>query len=180
MFDVVERFRKDRLYFEGVHKPDLMNFIVDVFFLERSHLTCKDVADNVENTSVYERTVLAGVLNKQCSALQSLVPGGVHLLDTVTAPMPGFPLARVADNMQCDGKHISVGDVVLHGDHCAGVVLACVQEGDAFFIVADVMVLVEQVTPESATWQRDETQAVWAADTVAEVHGIVPIGCRCS
>ena len=173
MFDVLERFRRDILYFMGVRKEDLMNFVVDAFFLERSHLICKDAAENVDNTRRYERSVLAGVLNKQCSALQTLVPDSVHLLDHVTAPMPGFPLARVADNMQCDGTYISVGDVVLQGDHCAGVVLACVQEGDAFFIVADVMVLVEQITPESATWQRDETQAVWAADTVAEVHGIV-------
>ena len=37
--------------------------VLDTFVIERSHLKVKAVADGVDNTNRYERSVLAGVLN---------------------------------------------------------------------------------------------------------------------
>ena len=129
---------------------DLAWFLVDCFVLERSHLTVRDRAEHIDNTSQYERSVLAGTLNKQLLALKSMVAASGALLDIHKAAMPGYPDARVANSMQAHGRHFSVGDIVLLGSR-AGVVLACVQEGDAFFVIVEELTLIEQITPQSAT-----------------------------
>jgi hypothetical protein len=38
-------------------------FVLDAFVIERSHLRVKRIADDVKNTSQFERSVLAGVVN---------------------------------------------------------------------------------------------------------------------
>ena len=91
-------------------------------------------------------------------ALKSMVAASGALLDSRTAAMPGYPDARVANSMQAHGRHFSVGDIVLLGSR-AGVVLACVQEGDAFFVIVEELTLIEQITPQSATWRIEESVA---------------------
>ena len=163
LFDVACRLRR----------RDLLWFLVDCFVLERSHLTARDVADNVKNTRSFERSVLAGVLNKQIYGLKKMVASGA-MLDFRSAPMPGYPQAQVADNMNFKGQHISVGDVVLSGDNAAGVVLACAQEGDEFFVIVETLVLIEQVTPQSATWRMGVgPRAVWDASRILMVQWVL-------
>ena len=139
---------------------DLAWFLVDCFVLERSHLTVRDRAEHIDNTSQYERSVLAGTLNKQLLALKSMVAASGALLDTHKAAMPGYPDARVANSMQAHGRHFSVGDIVLLGSR-AGVVLACVQEGDAFFVIVEELALIEQITPQTATWRIGGARSLW-------------------
>ena len=141
LFDVATRLRL----------RDLLWFLVDCFVLERSHLAARDVADKVDNTRCFERSVLAGVINRNCFDLKRMVAANGALLDEHTGPMPGYPGARVADKMQAYGITVSVGDVVLDASGIrAGVVLGCVQEDEEFFAVVEEMTLVEQTTPQSA------------------------------
>ncbi len=157
LFDCAQRIRKDLLW-----------FLIDGFVLERPHLTTKDVAEvHVKNTSRYEKSVLAGVLNVQCRLLKSLTPTSA-LLDASVAPVPGYPSAVLADNMQVRGMHISVGDVVLNGTS-AGQVLACIQEGDSFFCIAQRMTMLERITPESFTFSVTDERVVWSALRVERV-----------
>ena len=70
--------------------------------------------------------------------------------------------------MQAHGRHFSVGDIVLFGSR-AGVVLACVQEGDAFFAIVEELALIEQITPQSATWRIGGARSLWHAASLFEV-----------
>ena len=168
LYDVVVKLREDLQHF--LTYPELA-MLFDALVLERSHLPAKDVAENIDNTSRFERSVLAGFLNKQCFRLKTMMPASGALLDAAAAPMPGFPHAHVADSMQCDGKHFSVGDVVRHGIQEAGIVIACAQEDTAFFCIVEALDLCEQITPESATWVKSQSNRsrVWPARSLSPV-----------
>ena len=140
--------------------------IFDCFVLERIHLTTKGVAEAQQNTSRYERGVLAGVLNVQCRLLQGLA--SASLLDVHVAPLPGYTDALVADNMQVRGTHFSVGDLVRCGGDRAGEVLACVKERNEFYVIVNELSLIEAVTPQSSTWRFTGSTMVCSAAHITE------------
>lgn len=162
LFDVAARLRM----------RDLPWFLVDCFVLERSHLTARDVADRVKNTLCYERSVIAGVINKNCTNLKRMVAGNGALLGVCSAPMPGYLDARVSNTMQAYGFTVGVGDVVTDASGIrAGVVLACAQEGEEFFAVVEEITLVDQTTPQSAIWTLGGggARSVWEASRIRGV-----------
>jgi len=140
--------------------------IFDAFVLERMHLTAKGVADLQDNTSRYERSVLAGVLNVQCRLLQGVA--SASLLDVHVAPLPGYPDALVSDNMQVRGEHFSVGDLIRCGGNRAGEVLACVKEHDAFYVIVNELSLIEALTPQSSTWRFTGSTMVCSAAHITQ------------
>ncbi len=143
---------------------DLQMF--DAFVLERMHLTAKGVADLQDNTSRYERSVLAGVLNVQCRLLQGVA--SASLLDVHVAPLPGYPDALVSDNMQVRGEHFSVGDLIRCGGNRAREVLACVKEHDAFYVIVNELSLIEALTPQSSTWRFTGSTIVCSAAHITQ------------
>ena len=135
-------------------------YVLDAFLVEKAHLNAKSIADRTLNTSQFERSVLAGVLNYQVGSLLQLGPQ--QQLLGKSSPFPGFPDSRVADNLCIDGVTVSVGDFAYLGVK-VGRVAACVSEGDDFFLVVDALGLVTRIADHSGTYAFDNRRLVWDA-----------------
>ena len=140
--------------------------VIDAFIIEKEHLRAKVIADRVDNTSQYERTVLAGMMHAQVDDLNSLGPRA-QLLGRST-PYPGFPDALVSDNLSIGGVSFSVGDFVFRGS-TAGQVVACIQEDGDFYLVVDPFALVARLSNHSGNFVFQGGRAVWGAEDATPV-----------
>lgn len=101
MFDVADQWQ---------HQAE----VVDAFVVERLHLRVKAVAELVRNTTCFERSCLASLINSHCRLLQDGQVGDGLVGRRVA--LAGTP-AQVADSMRVQGMQLSVGDVVFHDGH---------------------------------------------------------------
>lgn len=148
MWDIAEHLERDP-------------FVLDCWIVERLHLKCKQVANLIQNTRVFERSVLSGILNLQH-----------HRLQEARAPMlAGKVMAVVAtgaflgDRLQHHGLAVSVGDVVFCGDS-AGKVLACLAEDDTGFVIVEGWQPVRRQTAHSTAFMPTGLALVWPVDGV--------------
>ena len=153
LFDVAEQLQRHPLVF-------------DAFIVERLHLRVKHVAEPVKNTTTFEKSVLAGVVNRQAQGLeQHEFASGLR---GQTAPFPGCIGAFIADRMDVDSLTVSVDDVVL----CAGVagrVLACAREADILFCVVAMMRRLARASGAGVLWAHTEEIQIWPAAAVVGV-----------
>lgn len=133
-------------------------FVLDCWIVERLHLKCKQVANLIQNTRAFERSVLSGILNIQHQRLQE-----------ARAPMLGGKVTQVFENgsmlgdrLQYHGLAVSVNDVVFFGDR-AGKVLACLTEGDAGFLIVEGWQPVQRQTAHSTAFMPSGIALVWPA-----------------
>ena len=134
--------------------------VLDAFVIEKEHLRARDWCDRVDNTSVYETSVLSGMLHAQVASLNELGPQA-QLLGKA-APFPGFPDALVADNLTVNGVCLSVGDFVFSGTIAAEIV-ACVKEEGEFLLVVDTLALVARISSHSGNYVFNGQRKVWSA-----------------
>ena len=122
--------------------------------------------------------MIAGVLNNQLLDLKSF-RAECTLVASKTAAMPGFPDARVADNMNVMGAHISVDDLVLL-DGRLGKVLACVKENVSFFVIVQEFEMIERVASCCSIWSFSEQLRLWLALDVVQaiLFGIAEAPCH--
>ena len=75
--------------------------VLDTFIIERTHLLVKGIADKVDNTSSFERSVLAGIINVMCNRAEpaSLNFGVGSALFGRMAQLPGDHEVVVADRL---------------------------------------------------------------------------------
>jgi hypothetical protein len=107
--------------------------VLDTFVVERGHLKVKAVADGVDNTARFERSVLAGVLNTSFGCLASsphALPGATSLGEDLF----------VAKTMRVHGMNVAVGDLVGFGQK-VGRVESCLA------ITGTLCVAVESLRP---------------------------------
>ena len=133
--------------------------VVDAFLIEKEHLVARAIGDRTDNTSMFEQTVLAGVLNGQVGALLAMGPQEELLGEPV--PLPGFD-AVVADNVMIDGVQYSVGDIVFRSA-TPGRVVACAQEGEDLFLIVDALALSVRLSMHSAIYAFDGRRVAWNA-----------------
>lgn len=131
---------------------------LDAFVIERAHLRVKRVGELVRNTEAFEFSVLAGLAN-YCIEDLAAAKGFDGLLGR-SAAMPGVDGVVVADRMAFGGMQIDAGDVVFRGE-IAGVVVACLSEGDGLFVLVDVWRHQHDMSQHSAVWQETDLQDVW-------------------
>ena len=167
IFDIAVQWRRDRDW-----------FVFDCFCIERLHVTVKAVANNAKNLTTYEKTVVAGILNNQLLDLKSF-RGECTLVASTIAAMPGFPDARVADNMNVMGAYISVDDLVLL-DGRLGKVLACVEESLSGFVIVQEFEMIGRVTSCCSIWSFSEQMRLWLALDVVQaiLFGIAEAPCH--
>ena len=110
LYDVAEQWLRDDL-------------VLDAFVVERLHLRVKSVADNVENTSDYERSVLACAMVQQRKSLLERKGDGLR---GRVGPLPGYPRVQVAKGLECGTMRVQAGEIVFF-DGSVGLVLACAQ-----------------------------------------------------
>ena len=139
--------------------------VLDAFVVERMHLDVKSVAEHVRNTFRFERSVLAGVLNKHFRALADHA-AFVGLRGRV-GQLPGVPDIFVADAMEFDGQKTSACDLVFGGgeERAVGQVVACIADigSKTLAVVVDLLQFMGPLSDHSSTWRLTDTQVVWAA-----------------
>ena len=87
-FDIAEQLRNT-------------DYLMDAFVIERLHLRCRSVADNIQNTTSYEASVCAGIVNLQVGGEAAL--GGMEG-KTSPFPHPEFSHVQVGDRMRAGGS----------------------------------------------------------------------------
>ena len=65
---------------------------------------------------------------------------------------------------------VSVGDVVFRGE-AAGIVLACVADGETLVAIVDVLSCVGKLSPHSASWALAAAREVWLAAHLESAMG---------
>ena len=157
---------KSHWAFDVAEQLAIDSVVVDTFVIERLHLRVRAAAEHIKKLESYETSVLSRVVNEQFRALQEGFGG--HRVLGRHAPFPGIPAAKVADTLEFDGVHVSVGDIVRRGQDIAKVV-ACAEEDGALFAVVDLQVVAHTCSPRSSTWTPRGARSVWSAGDIAEV-----------
>ena len=143
-FDVCEQIVKDGL-------------VLDAFVVERMHLQVKGIADHVRNTSVFEKSVMAGVLNVQMQRARE-----ANSVQWLRGSLQRWQSAWLAPHMCCSGLLVSVGDIIFRGT-VAGQILACAVEDDTAYVLVEELVKTSTISTHSDSWTCMGGRAVWRA-----------------
>lgn len=142
------------------------NFIA--LFIELGSRYCRSTIvrssnTEVHNTTSFESSVLAGVLNV---AVESRLSYTGHTgLRGPTWRIPGYPLAVAARGLDVFSAHISIGDFVLRASS-AGRVAACVCEQDEFLLIVEPMAKISAISSHGDRWRFAGDAVAWMADHV--------------
>ena len=117
MLDVAEQVRRD-------------GCVIDAFVIERTHLRVKRVAEPVQNTRAFERSVLASLANVT-QHQDDLEDDG---LVGHTDELRGGQGMTVARKLRVWGLTLVVGDVVVR-DGTAACVVACAKSNGELFVI---------------------------------------------
>ena len=122
--------------------------VLDAFIVERGHLKVKAAAETVDNTSSFEASVIAGVVNTQLTTARE-----AKGLSALHGPTKLFGSAILAHRMTHVTLQVSVGDIVFKGD-VAGEVVACALEEEDYMVVVDVFSLTANYSKHSTGWRK--------------------------
>lgn len=137
------------------------DLVLDAFVVERVHLRIKAVAEQVDNTTAFERSVLSSALSSHLQALE-----GWHSGDSLlgrTAVLDALAGVLVADRMSVFGVHFSEGDVVLRGD-TVGVLAGCLRQSAELYGLVRQFRKVNDLTGHAASYEILDGLTVWAAN----------------
>jgi len=161
MWDVFEQMLRDPL-------------VLDAFVIERAHLRVKRVAELVDNTRTFERSVLAGLTTycAQCLDNPDVFSDGLRGLQ---APLPEDHSIKVADRMVINSLLVEVGDFVFvlcdnTGSGHTAEIVACLLEEDLLYAVVRPLDLVRQISPTSALWRFTGNLSLCRATNIEQVN----------
>ena len=142
--------------------------MLDYFVVERLHLRAKRAAKDIENTRVYERSLLTSILLSHTNALLGEGSAEFGLVGRA-AHVPSHTGVVVAQGLVCHGVRVHAGDLVFRGN-ALGRVSSCVMEGGALFVLVHEMREVERLSSHSSVWAPvpAHCEVVWRA------HDVVP------
>ncbi len=149
VYDLADDIEKDAGY----------KFVPDALPLERLHIGVKQVAANVRNTTVFERSVLEVLVCNHQNRLENRLVGDGLRGATVTAG-DGVILAA---HVEVASHKLAKGDVVFRtADSALAVVLACARSGGEFFVVVDELHDVVELSAHSVrAGLASATTTVW-------------------
>jgi len=142
--------------------------VLDAFIIERTHLLVKGIADHIDNTRCFERSVLSGVTTRAFE-YAAVAEAGDGLVGRC-APLPGFPGVHVADKLSVFNFEVSVDDIILRGTN-AGVVVACALEGGRLLVVVDLLVQTVIRSSHTTVFRLAGQHEVWSASDVGHCLG---------
>ncbi len=131
--------------------------VIDCFVVERLHLRVKPLAEQVQNTRRFEKSVMSSVLTAHGNSLREAHFCNGGLLGP-TSPLPGTT-ASVADALEVSGLRLAVGDVVWSPGRC-GETLACCREADALLLIVRLWREMAPISPHSGWYERTAELAV--------------------
>ena len=149
----------------NLHVPDQLHrdgVILDAFIIERKHLSVKRLADHIDNTSAFERSVLNGVIHDQVQTARRLaafdgLQGKIRTLGTIT----------LANHLEFNTLRVSAGDIIFHGEE-AGQALSCAMESNVLMVIVQLLQRVGNISSHSARYAATCHQAVWLASEVSQ------------
>ena len=131
---------------------------IDAFVVERQHLMVKHVADHIDNTTTFERSVMGSV----CSVVFSGDGFPNDGLQGRTAMWPGMPGVRVGDKMLTFGLTVCTDDFVTRGGD-VGKVVAVAQDCTSLYAVVETLSCTRNVTSFAQVHQPSGSHEIWAA-----------------
>jgi len=137
--------------------------VLDCFIIERTHLAVKAVADLCKNTSRFERSVLAGLLNATLSSATS--SGWLHSL--LGSPVLLSDGVYHSSAMRVFGLHLQVGDLVIHGGVCGDIQSRILVDG-VLFVVVETLEQHGEHARHWGHWRRTGLLALWVASNVVQ------------
>ena len=133
------------------HTPDQFltdRCVVDMFVVERLNLRVKEVAEAVDDTHAWERSVSASLFTKQFNSLRD---GNCHfsngLLGKCTSPQE-YPNVSLAKAVRYDSKEFHVHDIMISAD-VVGRVAACAFDASDLLLIVQVMEPIGPMTKSS-------------------------------
>ncbi len=135
--------------------------ILDAFVIERSHLQIKTLAEHVDNTITYERSVLSSLF---CSTFQQGEDLGDRLIGR-TAVLPGTA-AVLADRCTVLGCDFAVDELVVHGGTVAQLKAVALEADELIFVVQPLRP-VGTALHKSGMYEVGPDVLVWPAQAVA-------------
>ena len=139
--------------------------VLDAFVIERTHQVVKGIATHVDNTHLYERSVLAGVTTKAFQASDDKLAAVDGLMGR-TRGLPGCPGALVSKKLRIFGTEIAMDDVVSQGE-AVGIVFACALEVGELLLLVDVMRPLRQNLSHSSIYAPVGERSVWRDNSVS-------------
>lgn len=131
--------------------------VLDAFVVERTHLKVKRVADLIKNTSCFERSVLAGVLN---CALEQARGAWVHALLGSTKQVGDN--VYMSEKMHIYGFLVAAGDLVHDGGQ-VGLVQTCLLIDGVLYAVVEILRRQGAHTANWGLWSATSVYAIWVA-----------------
>ena len=136
--------------------------VLECFIIERSHLLVKRIAEHCKNTSVFERTVLSGVVNLMHRRSSSVAT--FELL----GPTAQVGNMIVADCMMTPFGQFAREDVVMLGES-VGTVVACGRTRDGNLqVLVQPGHMIRNVTPHSGTYGLLDRLESWSPADVRD------------
>lgn len=142
--------------------------VLDCFAVERSHLLPKAISEAIQNTSSFEKSVIARTVGAK---LRSLRRGddfyGICLRDERLAPslvgLLGVRVASLAAEADFFGLILSAGDFVFIDQHA--MVLAAVGRADeGFFLLGQLAAESRRLSQSAADWRiAQQSSVLWVA-----------------
>jgi hypothetical protein len=112
---------------------------VDAFIIERIHLRIKRNADKVHELGVFEKSVMAGVVNSIFDEASKPFSDGLR---GATFDYEGTVLG---DHLCVGSLRVDSGDVIMRGDEVA-VVSVCAEEDGMCYVVVQKCTFVDQAS----------------------------------
>lgn len=137
--------------------------VVDAFVIERQHLLVKGVAEHVDNTTTYERSVMSSV----CTLVYNADDAWCDGLRGTSVGWPGLPGVMLADKLRIFGTDVAIDDLVFRGD-AVGYVLGCAAENMRLFVIVDVLTRAARVTGTADAFALAGHQELWPADELVQ------------
>jgi hypothetical protein len=165
--------------------------VLDTFIVERLHLRTKRVAEFVSNTTAFEASTLAGVLNVQMQAVSEMTSLSGLVGRTAPVSVDGVP-ATCADALEHESWSLRCKDLVAR-DGFVGKVIACLATGqpassstsssssssspsfsaspaNALLVVVEVYSFLSKVSTHATKFRRDAKRtALWKVSELEQV-----------
>jgi hypothetical protein len=139
--------------------------VLDAFVIERTHQVVKGIATHVDNTHLFERSVLSGVTTLAFQASDDKLAVVDGLMGR-TMGLPGCPGALASKQLRIFGTEIAMDDVVSQGE-AVGIVFACALEVGELLLLVDVMRPLRQNLSHSSIYAPVGERSVWRANSVS-------------
>ena len=149
--------RKFHWSFDVAQQMRSSDYLADAFIIERLHLRARDIANRVYNTTAYEASICAGLVNRQASGEGTL--GGLEG-DQCQMPVGGLEHVLIADRMYFHSKRFASDDILQRGQEI-GRVVACAKEHDELALIVDVCALVTRTSRVGRRCRWGGQRQVW-------------------